>query len=103
MARLRILLMTERHERALLLEQTLAGAHHQVSAVIRPDDNLLLYVQEAHPDALIIDLIEPAPDILQGLRRLGEQQPLPVKVGWYWVLVVLARGIHEFRSLKKEK
>ena len=80
MARLRILLMTERHERALLLEQTLAGAHHQVSAVIRPDDDLLLYVQQAHPDALIMDLIEPTPDILQGLRRLGEQQPLPVVV-----------------------
>lgn len=80
MARLRILLMTERRERALLLEQTLAGAHHQVSAVIRPDDDLLLYVQQAHPDALIIDLIVPTPDILQGLRRLGEQQPLPVVV-----------------------
>ena len=26
-----------------------------------------------------------------------------LKVGWYWVLVVLARGIHEVRSLKKEK
>ena len=26
-----------------------------------------------------------------------------LKVGWYWVLVTLARGIHEVRSLKKEK
>lgn len=26
-----------------------------------------------------------------------------LKVGWYWVLVVLARGIHEVRNLKKEK
>ena len=80
MARLRILLMTERRERALLLERTLAGAHHQVSAVIRPDDDLLLYVQQAHPDALIMDLIEPTPDILLALRRLDAQQPLPVVV-----------------------
>jgi two-component system, response regulator / RNA-binding antiterminator len=77
---LRILLVTGRHERALLMEQTLTDAHHQVTAVIRPDDDLLLYVQQAHPDALIIDLVEPTPDILQALHRLDEQQPLPVVV-----------------------
>jgi two-component system, response regulator / RNA-binding antiterminator len=77
---LRILLVTGRHERGLQMEQTLTDAHHQVTAVIRPDDDLLLYVQQAHPDALIIDLTEPTPEIQQALRRLDEQQPLPVVV-----------------------
>ena len=26
-----------------------------------------------------------------------------LKVGWYWLLVVLARGIHGTRKLKQEK
>ena len=26
-----------------------------------------------------------------------------LKVDWYWLLVVLARGLHEVRKLKQEK
>ncbi|GAB4512507.1 MAG: ANTAR domain-containing response regulator [Sulfuricaulis sp.] len=80
MVGLRILIVTERHERALLMERALAEARYQVTATIEPDDDLVRYAQQAHPDALIMDLEEPGREILEQLQRLGEQQPLPVVV-----------------------
>lgn len=80
MTGLRILIMTERRERALLMEQALAEARYQVMATIQPDDDLVLYAQRAYPDALIMDLAEPTREILEQLQRLGEQRPLPVVV-----------------------
>lgn len=80
MTGLRILIMTERRERALQMERALTEARYQVTAVIEPDDDLALYAQRAHPDALIMDLAEPTRGILEQLQRLGEQQPLPVVV-----------------------
>ncbi len=78
--RLRILLVTERRERALLIEQALAAARHRVAATIGPDDDLLFYAQNARPDALIAELDAPTPDFLEQLRRLDEQLPCAVVV-----------------------
>ena len=78
--RLRILLITESSERALLIEQALAGARHQVAAAIRPDDDLVFCVQQAQPDALIAELNAPSPDFLEKLRQLDEQRPRPVVI-----------------------
>ncbi len=80
MKRLRILLVTERREHALQIEQALAAARHRVAATIGPDDDLLFCAQGARPDALIAELDAPSPDFLEQLRRLGEQQPCPVVV-----------------------
>jgi response regulator NasT len=80
MVGLRILIVTERRERALQMERALAEARYQVAAAIEPDDDLVRYAQQAHPDALIMDLEEPGREILEQLQRLGEQQPLPVVV-----------------------
>ena len=77
---LRILIMTERRERALQMEQALAGVHHRVAAVIEPDDDLMLYAQRSRPDVLMLDVVETSPEILEQLHRLDEQQPLPVVV-----------------------
>jgi len=80
MNRLSILLVTERRERALLIEQALAAARHRVLATIGPDDDLLFYAQSAGPEALIAELDAPSPDFLEQLRRLHERQPCPVVV-----------------------
>ena len=80
MTGLRILIMTERRERALLMEQALTQARYQVMATIQPDDDLVLYAQRAYPDALIMDLAEPTREILEQLQRFVEQQPLPVVI-----------------------
>ena len=80
MGGLRILVVTDRRERAQLIERALAEAHYQMTSVIQPDDDLVLYAQRAHPDALIVDLVEPTPGILQQLQRLSAQQSLPVVV-----------------------
>ncbi len=78
--RLRILLVTERRERALQIERALAAARHRVIATIGPDDDLLFYAQSARPDALIAELDAPSPDFVEQLRRLDERQPCPVVV-----------------------
>ena len=78
--RLRILLVTNRPERAALIEQALVGARHAVVARIQPDDDIGLYVHESQPDAVVIEVEEPTTGMLQQLQRLLTEQPLPVAV-----------------------
>lgn len=80
MTKPRILLVTENRERASLLEQALMQIHYQVAAKINVDDDFVMYVQQARPGALIMDLTEPTPQVLQQLRHLDEQLPLPVVI-----------------------
>ncbi len=80
MTKPRILLVTENQERASLLEQALMQVHYQVTAKINVDDDFFMYVQQARPDALIMDLAEPTPQVLQQLHRLDECLPLPVVI-----------------------
>lgn len=80
MKRLRILLVTERREHVLQIEQALAAARHQLTATIGPDDDLLLHAHSARPDALIAELDAPSPGFLEQLRRLDEQLPCAVVV-----------------------
>jgi response regulator NasT len=75
MMRLRILLVTEGREHALPIEQALSDARHRVVAIIRPDDDLALYAQQAQPDALVAELDTPTPAFIEQLRRLNERQP----------------------------
>jgi response regulator NasT len=78
--RLRIVLSTERHDYARHIERVLAAAHHQVVAAVGPEDDLVVYAQQAQAEALIVERSEPTPALLQQLRRLHETQPLPVAV-----------------------
>lgn len=78
--RLRILLVTNRPERAALIEQALAGAKNVVVACIQPDDDIGLYVRESRPDAVVIEVEEPTVGMLQQLQRLLTEQPLPIAV-----------------------
>lgn len=78
--RLRILLSTERHDYARHIERVLAASHHQVVAVVEPEDDLVVYAQQAQAEALVVERSEPTPLLLQQLRRLNETRPLPVAV-----------------------
>lgn len=80
MTKPRILLVTEKQERASLLEQALMQVHYPVTAKVNVDDDFVMYVQQARPDALIMDLTQLTPQILQQLYRLDEHQPLPVVI-----------------------
>lgn len=76
----RVLIVTNRNERAALIERALTSARHEVVATIAPDDDLVAYVQQARPEALVFDLETPTPGMLRRLERLLLQAPLPVAV-----------------------
>lgn len=76
----RVLIVTNRNERAVLIERALATARHDVIARIALDDDLNAYVQQARPDALVLDLETPTADVLRRLERLLQQTALPIAV-----------------------
>ncbi len=76
----RVLIVTNRNERAALIEQALTSARHEVIARVAPDDNLDAYVRQARPDAVVLDLESPTADVLRRLTRLLQLAPLPVAV-----------------------
>jgi response regulator NasT len=78
--RLRILLVTDRDDRAALLERALGAAHHQVVARIRSDDDLCFYARQARPDAMVAALDLPDAALVEQLEQLSRGQPLPVVV-----------------------
>src|SRR5258706_6934205 len=76
---LRILLIGSR-ERLPMVEQALAQAGHKVASAIAPEDDLPIAAQRLQPEALVIEVEAPTRDLLRGLRRVYERQPLPVVV-----------------------
>lgn len=78
--RLRVLLVTDRYERAALIERALAKARHTVVACIQPDDDICLYARQAPLDALVVEIGEPTPGVLRQLQRLMQEAPLTVAV-----------------------
>lgn len=76
----RVLIVANRNERAVLIEQALTSARHEVIACVAPDDDLGAYVRQARPDALVFDLETPTADVLRRLERLLQQTPLPIAV-----------------------
>lgn len=78
--RLRILLVTDRPERAALIEQALLKERHDVVAWIRSDDDLVQYARQARPDVLLVELEAPTSALQAQLERVMQEQPLPVAV-----------------------
>lgn len=78
--RLRILLVTDRDDRAALLERALNAVRHQVVAVIRSDDDLCFYARQARPDAVVASLDLPGTALVEQLEQLSGENPLPVVV-----------------------
>ncbi|TAM43736.1 MAG: ANTAR domain-containing protein [Gammaproteobacteria bacterium] len=76
----RVLIVTNRNERAALIEQALTSTRHAIVARIVPDDDFSAYLEQARPEALVFDLEAPTPDVLRRLERLLQQAPLPVVV-----------------------
>lgn len=78
--RLRVLLITDRHERAALIEQALTQARHTVVACIQPDDDIRLYVRQTPVDALVVEVDAPSSGLLRQLQQQMHESPLPVAV-----------------------
>ncbi|MHB8743659.1 MAG: ANTAR domain-containing response regulator [Sulfuricaulis sp.] len=76
--RLRILLTTDNHKHAVLLERALSAVRHQVVAVISADEDLCTYVRYARPDAVVVSRAVADPALAHQLERVSRDQPLPV-------------------------
>lgn len=79
-SRWRVLIATQREERAKLIEQALGVGQHRLVNVISLQDGLALGVQRAQPDALIIDSADPVPGLLGQIRAVMDEHPLPIVV-----------------------
>lgn len=79
-SRWRVLVATQREERARLIEQALTAAQHRLVNVISFQDDLAVGVQRAQPDALVIESAESVPGLLAQVRTLMETHPLPIVV-----------------------
>ncbi|MHB8624024.1 MAG: ANTAR domain-containing response regulator [Sulfuricaulis sp.] len=76
--RLRILLTTDNHKHAVLLERALSAVRHQVVAAISADEDLCTYVRYARPDAVVVSRVVADAALAQQLNRVSHDQPLPV-------------------------
>src|SRR5437016_6160261 len=77
---LRILLVVGRGERAAMIERSLTDAGHKIASTIPLDEDWPTAVQRFQPEALVIETEVPARELLRGLRRSYERQPLPVVI-----------------------
>ena len=77
---LRILLIAGQREKADTVEAALTRAGHKIVGVIVPEHDLPAAVQRFQPEALMIAIDAMTRELLRGLRRTYERQPLPVVV-----------------------
>jgi response regulator NasT len=78
--RWRVLLVSQRDERARLIEQALAPAAHRVVSAVTVANDLALAVERAQPDLLVIELTGALPGMLGQLRNVMEKHALPIVV-----------------------
>jgi response regulator NasT len=79
-SRWRVLVATQREERAKQIEQALTNAQHRLVNKMSLQDDLEIGVKRAQPDALIVESTEPVPGMLGQLRAVMDRQPLPIIV-----------------------
>jgi response regulator NasT len=77
-AQLRVVVMDDQAERADLVSEALRADGVDVVAVLGSGTELLQQMQALAPDLLIVDIDSPDRDMLEGLRRVGQEQNRPV-------------------------
>lgn len=73
-----IILITDTQERALITESILVKADCIVSARLSPDDDWSRMVGNLQSDVVFIALESSSPEILNGIRRIGFEHPMPI-------------------------
>jgi len=75
---IRILLIDESTERAIVLTQILKGCGYDNVVLCEPTDNLIDYVNELNPQVILIDVLSPSRDTLEQLTTIRDEHPTPV-------------------------
>lgn len=78
MAGLRILLVDEDSERAVILAEALAEQGYELVALLSPRDLSVARVQEIAPDVVIVDMGSPSRDTIDSMRQINADQPRPI-------------------------
>jgi response regulator NasT len=78
--RWRVLLVSQRSERASVIEQALTQAAHRIVHKVSLADDLAVSVERAQPDMLVIELADAFPGLLGQLRNVMDRHALPIVV-----------------------
>jgi response regulator NasT len=78
--RWRVLVVTQRPERARIIEQALAPTAHRVTSAASLSEDLAISVKRAQPDLLVLDIAEPIPGLAGRVSEIMEIHPLPIVV-----------------------
>ncbi|MGQ0593471.1 MAG: ANTAR domain-containing response regulator [Gammaproteobacteria bacterium] len=77
---LRVMVVDECSDRALLVERSLAACGHTVVARLSSGAGLREEVMRTEPDVIIIDVDSPDRDILEGMHAINRDHPRPIVV-----------------------
>ncbi len=77
---LRVMIVDECAERALLVERSLATHGHEVVARLKSGAGLREEVMRAKPDIIVIDVDSPDRDILEDMHAINRDHPRPIVV-----------------------
>lgn len=75
---MRVLIVDESPERALVLREGLLAAGHEVTAALASPMELLRAVETMKPDVIIIDTDSPSRDVLEHVVLITRDQPRPI-------------------------
>lgn len=75
---MRVLVVDESEERATLIREALAGAGHEVSAVLSSPFDLLRAAETLRPDVIVVDTDSPTRDVLEHLVVVTQSTPRPI-------------------------
>lgn len=78
MAGVRILLIDEDPERAVVLSDALMAQGYDLVAQLAPRELTAKRVQEIGPDVIIVDMESPSRDTIESMRQINAAQPRPI-------------------------
>lgn len=76
--KLRIVLVDETQTVNQMIRESLEFMGHEVVAQLSPDQDMLVHLQEARPDMLVINIKVPDSVCLQKIAEVNQVQPIPV-------------------------
>lgn len=76
--KLKILLIDESEQRSLTMQEILTHINCEITAILKPDFDLLARVIQYQPDVIIIDIELPDRDILENLKNIQSNAPKPM-------------------------
>lgn len=75
---IRILLIDEDPERAVVLAEALQGKGYSLVAQLAPRELSAKRVQEIAPDVIIVDMESPSRDTIDSMRQINADRPRPI-------------------------